>query len=120
MRSSVPRYIRPAEQGRPVTAEMPSVNASSQAGPDKPRSLRGSGRRAAGVSLVAALTSATASGGAPCTAPSGAPLPLSASGSRESDPDPEPEGEREEESESESEVTRDTPRAERVWSRVTA
>ena len=86
MRSSVARYMRPAVQGRLVTAEMPSVNAASHAGPESVRSLGGSGRRA----LLA-----------PAAATGTSPRP-----SAEEDPDPESEREEESESESESEVPR--------------
>src|SRR5580692_5920934 len=104
MRSSVPVYILHAVQGRPVTSEMPSVNAAIQAGPHRARSLAGSGRRAPPASPGDALTSDGASGGPPCVVPSRSTAPPPGPpGEEESESDPDPESKREEESESESE-----------------
>src|SRR5580704_19487689 len=95
--------MRPTEHGRPVCFVMPSLKAASQAGPERPRSLGGSGRRAGG-----GPGSATAAAGSPhCTPPS---LLRSES---------ESESEREEESESDTRGTRDGRVPTSPMSRVT-
>src|ERR1700733_14519454 len=91
--------MRPTEHGPPACFVMPSLKAASQAGPERPRSLEGSGRRAGGPGC------ATAAGPPLCTPPF-----------------KKPESEREEESESESDTrgTRDSRVSTAHLSRVTA